>query len=96
VLPLETPTLGRPRPAGGSHCERPDPRQGIFFIVGDGTARREEVAAFISLSEIILTVPSDLPSGSYRLELRAVILLRDDLQSGTLPELILVVAEDSG
>lgn len=74
---------------------RPDSRQGLFFVAEDGTlVRRQEVAMCTGLSEVVFVVPRDLPPGAYWLELRSVILPRDGLQRGALPELISVMAED--
>lgn len=73
---------------------RSDPRQGVFFVAEDGATRREEAVAPVLLHEAIFVVPRDLAPGPYWLELRTVLLPRDGLQRGTLPEPILVKIEE--
>ena len=72
---------------------RSDPRQGVFFVAEDGTTRREEAVALVLLHEAIFVVPRDLPPNPYWLEVRTILLPRDGLQRGTLPEPIPVKIE---
>ncbi len=73
---------------------RSDPRQGVFFVAEDGATQRQEAVALVLLHEAVFIVPRDLPPGPYWLEVRAVLLPRDGLQRGTLPEPVLVKIED--
>jgi hypothetical protein len=72
---------------------RADPEQGIFLIAKDGATRREGAATFAGLCRAIFTLPRDLPPGSYRLEVRAILIPRDGLQRGALPAPVPVVAD---
>lgn len=71
---------------------RSDPEQGVFFIAEDGATRRVAAVAFVGLCEALFVLPRDLPSGLYRLEARTVLIPRDGLRRGALPDPILVVA----
>jgi hypothetical protein len=71
---------------------RSDPEQGVFFIAEDGATRRVASVAFTGLCEAAFVLPRDLPSGLYRLEVRTVLIPRDGLQRGALPDPILVAA----
>ena len=72
---------------------RSDPRQGIFFVAQDGATHRVKAAGFEGLREILFMLPHDLPPGPYWLEIRAVLLPRDGLQRGALPEPIPIEIE---
>lgn len=72
---------------------RSDPRQGVFLVAEDGRAWREEAVTFVGLSQVTFTLSRDLPPGSYWLEVRAVLVPRDGLQRGTLPQPIPVVKD---
>jgi hypothetical protein len=58
--------------------------QGIFFVAGDGTATRVEVVGRNKPTELIFTVPASLTSGTYRLEVRAVVHGSSESRTGAL------------
>lgn len=72
---------------------RSDLRQGVFLVAEDGRAWREEAVTFVGLNQATFTLSRDLLAGSYWLEVRTVLVPRDGLQRGALPEPIPVVRD---
>ncbi len=66
-----------------------DPRQGIYFIAADGTAIRIEEISWNMPGRLIFINPA-LPAGEYRLEVRTLNYAGDEVQSGPLPDKLVV------
>lgn len=75
--------------------QKTDPEQGVFFIAPDGQAYPMKVQVPPKLDYVVLTVPDDLPLGTYQLELRTILIPRDGLQKVTYPLSIVVTETES-
>ncbi len=74
------------------HFDQDDPQQGIYFTAEEGQSWRASIVARNTYSELIFSIPDDLPPGTYRLEVRAILWLGSDIRHGELPAPLIVHA----
>lgn len=82
----DTLTPGKPAEIRGSRLkvDTGDPEQGIFFVGTDEAEYRVETIMHNMPSKLIFMVPGALPSGSYDVEVRALLYGHNDISKGDL------------
>ena len=63
-----------------------DPRQGVFFVAGDGTESRASKIVKNKPGEIILMIPEGLQAGVYEVVVRSVFKNTKELREGFLTD----------